>query len=125
MYGIINSRQGGANMEVSMKAFEDRKKGHESKFAFDAEMKFKAEMRRNRLLAEWAGKKMGMDADQIDAYAKDVRRADLAEKGHDDVLRKVKADLVAKGVSVDDAELHKMIDDFTRQAEKELASGGA
>lgn len=108
-----------------MKAFDDREKGQETKFAFDAEMKFKAEMRRNRLLAEWAGQKMGMDTAQIDDYAKEVRRADLAEKGHDDVLRKVKADLEAKSISVSDAELNKMIDDFTRQAEKELRSGGA
>ena len=81
-----------------MTTFDDRQKGFEKKFAHDADLKFKAESRRNKMLAEWAGTKMGMSGVALDDYVKAVRRADLAEKGDDDVLRKVSKDLADKGV---------------------------
>ena len=75
--------------------FEDRKKGQESKFALDQELQFKAEARRNKMIAEWVGAKLGLAAAEIEDYIKAVRRSDLQEKGDDDVIRKVKGDLDA------------------------------
>ena len=43
-----------------MTTFDKREQGFEQKFAHDADLKFKAEARRNKALAEWAGAKMGM-----------------------------------------------------------------
>ena len=42
-----------------MTTFDDRQKGFEKKFAHDADLKFKAESRRNKMLAEWAGGENG------------------------------------------------------------------
>ena len=50
------------------------------------------------MLAEWAAAKLGITGDALDDYIKAVRKADLAEKGDDDVLRKVKQDFAEKGV---------------------------
>lgn len=103
-----------------MTMFEDRKKGQEGKFALDQEMQFKAESRRNKMIAEWAGGKLGLSGAELEAYVKDVRRADLKEKGDDDVLRKVKSDLDAKGVTVSDDELRKQMDTFLEKAIAEV-----
>ena len=82
-----------------MSGFDDREKGFEKKFAHDADLKFKAESRRNKMLAEWAGAKLGMSDDEIANYIKEVRRSDLEEAGDDDVFRKLRADFDAKGVA--------------------------
>ncbi|PRY94983.1 hypothetical protein BCF33_0594 [Hasllibacter halocynthiae] len=79
-----------------MSQFDDRKKAYESKFAHDAELRFKAEARRNRLLGEWAGAKLGKSGDELTAYAKDVVRSDFEEAGDEDVFRKVAGDLQGK-----------------------------
>ena len=76
-----------------MSQFDDRKKGYESKFAHDAELKFKAEARRNRLLGLWAAEKLGKSGDEAAEYAKEVVRSDFEEAGDEDVYRKVAGDL--------------------------------
>ena len=82
-----------------MTTFDDREQAFEAKFAHDSEMQFKAEARRNRLLGLWAAELMGKTGDQADAYAMEVVGADLAEAGHEDVVRKVVADLAGKATA--------------------------
>jgi len=43
-----------------MTQFNDRERAFETKFAHDEEMKFRVLARRNRLLGEWAARKMGL-----------------------------------------------------------------
>ena len=76
-----------------MTTFDDRENAFESKFAHDAEMQFKAEARRNKLLGLWAADLMGKSGDAAAAYAKEVISADFEEAGHEDVVRKVAGDL--------------------------------
>lgn len=105
-----------------MTQFEDRQKGFEKKFAMDADLKFKAESRRNKALAEWAGARMGLSGGDLDDYIKAVRKADLVEKGDDDVFRKVKADLDAKGAGVPDNELRRMMGELLAKAVHDVES---
>jgi hypothetical protein len=85
-----------------MTQFEDRERAFESKFAHDEEMKFRITARRNRLLGQWAARKMGLSEAEADAYAKDVVRSDFEEAGEHDVIRKLLGDLIAAGVEVDE-----------------------
>ncbi len=105
-----------------MTTFDKREQGFESKYAYDEELRFKAEARRNRAVAEWAGSKLGLVGEALDAYVKDVRKADLVEKGDEDVFRKVKADLAAKGIAVDDAEIRSFMEEALAKAVSELES---
>lgn len=105
-----------------MTTFDNREKAFEQKFAHDADLKFKAESRRNKALAEWAGAKLGLSGADLDEYVKAVRKADLAEKGDDDVFRKVKADLDAKGVSVTDVEIRTFMAEALARAVTEIES---
>lgn len=92
-----------------MTTFDDRKDAFEKKFAHDADLKFKAESRRNRLLGLWAAEKLGKTGDEATAYAKEVVAADFEEAGDEDVVRKVAKDLAGKGVS-DQAIREKMLE---------------
>ena len=76
-----------------MSTFNDRERAYESKFAHDADLRFKAEARRNRLLGEWAADLLGKTGDEARTYAMTVVSADFDEPGEEDVFRKVEADL--------------------------------
>ena len=88
-------------------SMSDREKSFENKFAHDAELQFKVEARRNRLLGEWAGDILGKSGEDLAAYAKDVVKSDFEEAGDDDVLRKVSGDL---GEKVPAAEIRAKMD---------------
>lgn len=76
-----------------MTTFDDRENAFEAKFAHDEEMKFKADARTNKLLGLWAAELLGKSGDEAAAFAKDVIKADFEEAGHEDVVRKLVADL--------------------------------
>jgi hypothetical protein len=99
-----------------MTTFDEREKAYEKKFALDQDLKFRSEARRNKMLAEWAAAKLGITGAELEAYVKDVRKADLAEKGDDDVFRKVKQDFADKGVAIADAEIRKAMGEFLAKA---------
>ena len=105
-----------------MTTFDEREKGFEKKFAHDQDLKFKAESRRNKMLAEWAGAKLGITGAALEDYIKAVRKADLAEKGDEDVLRKVKQDFADKGIAIDEAEIRKQLGEFLAKAVKDIES---
>ena len=105
-----------------MTTFNEREKSFEKKFAMDEELKFKAESRRNRMLAQWAAEKLGLSGPAVDDYVKAVRKADLTEKGDDDVFRKIKKDLEDKGVGVPDKDLRKVMTDFLAASVHQIES---
>jgi hypothetical protein len=76
-----------------MTTFDEREHAFENKFAHDAEMQFKAEARRNRLLGEWAAGLLGKTGEEAELYTHEVIRADFQEAGDEDVFRKVEGDL--------------------------------
>ncbi|MCU0910381.1 MAG: DUF1476 domain-containing protein [Rhodobacteraceae bacterium] len=104
-----------------MTTFDDRENAFENKFAHDAEMQFKAEARCNKLLGLWVAELLGKSGDDAQAYAREVVAADFEEAGHDDVIRKVMADLgdraTEESVRTKRAELLKL-------AKQQLATGG-
>ena len=98
-----------------MNQFDDRGRAYEAKFARDEEMQFRIIARRNRLIGEWAARKMGLSEEETASYSKDVVRADFESAGDDDVIRKVLGDLTSAGVESDEAQIrealgHKMVE---------------
>ena len=94
-----------------MSTFDEREKGFEKKFAHDQDLKFKAEARRNKMIAEWAADKLGFAGSEVEDYVKAVRRADFEEAGDEDVVRKISKDFDDKGV-----EKHDRVDRLERSA---------
>jgi hypothetical protein len=97
--------KGKNSRESQMSNMQDREKAFEAKFALDEELRFKSEARRNKLLGLWAADLLGKTGADADAYAKEVIAADFEEVGHEDVVRKVKADFDAAGVERSEDEI--------------------
>ncbi len=108
-----------------MSTFDDREKGFEKKFAHDAELRFKAESRRNKMLGEWAAGLMGMGGEAVDAYVRAVRKADLEQAGDEDVFRKVAKDLADHGLSINEAEIRDKMQEFLSEAVQQIEGGGS
>jgi hypothetical protein len=99
-----------------MTTFDKREEGFEKQFAHDADLRFKATARRNKLLGLWAAQKLGISGAEADAYAKEVIIADLEEAGDDDVFRKSRKDFDAKGVKESDHQIRRTMDELMAQA---------
>jgi len=108
-----------------MTTFDDREKAFEKKFALDQDLKFRAEARRNKMLAEWAAAKLGIMGQALEDYVKAVRRVDLQEKGDEDVFRKIRRDFDEKGLPIQDEEIREAMGEFLAKAVAEIeASSG-
>lgn len=103
-----------------MTQFDDRERAFESKFAHDEEMKFRIAARRNRLLGEWAARRMGLSEAETESYAKDVVRSDFENAGDHDVVRKVLGDLTSAGVDTSDEEVQKALRNKEIEARRQI-----
>ncbi|KRR01400.1 MULTISPECIES: DUF1476 domain-containing protein [Bradyrhizobium] len=106
-----------------MTTFDKREEGFEKKFALDEEQKFKAEVRRNKLLGLWAAEKLGLSGDAATAYSKEVVAADFEQAGDKDVQDKVVKDLTAKGVAVTAQEVRVKMDELIAVAAAQVKAG--
>ena len=101
-----------------MTTFDDRERAFETMYARDQEMQFKIVARRNRLLGQWAAKKMGLTEAEADAYAREVIRSDFEEAGDHDVVRKLLGDLTAAGIEIDEAAILQALEHKTVEARR-------
>ena len=104
-----------------MTTFDDREKAFENKYAHDEDMKFRAEVRRNKLIGLWAAEKLGKTGSAAEAYAKEVVKADFEEAGFEDVIRKIAGDL---GDAASDAEIRAKFAECEVQAKMQLMNEG-
>ena len=102
-----------------MTTFDDRERSFETKFAHDAELRFKAEARRNRLLGEWAAGLLGKSGDEARTYALTVVTSDFEEPGEDDVFRKLSEDLADRA---DEATIRAKMVELREEARRQIAS---
>ena len=102
-----------------MTTFDERERAFENKYAHDAEMLFKAEARRNRLLGLWAAALLGLQGEAATRYAIDVVKSDFEEAGEEAVFRKVAGDL---GDRADEPTIRARMTELMTQAKAELMS---
>lgn len=105
-----------------MTTFDKREEAFEKRFALDEEAKFKAVARRNRMLGQWAAEKLGKSGGEADAYAKDVVSAEF-DGGDDGVVRKVMADLAAKGGLVTETDIRAKMGELLAVAAAQVKAG--
>lgn len=106
-----------------MTTFDKREDAFEAKFAHDAELRFKAEARRNKLLGLWAAEKLGKSGADAEAYAKEVVAADFEEAGDEDVFRKVRQDFDAASVDQSDHQIRRTMNDLLATAIAQIEAG--
>jgi hypothetical protein len=106
-----------------MTTFDKREEAFEKKFALDEEQKFKAIARRNKLLGLWVAGQLGLSGNAGIDYAKTVVAAEFSEGGDAAVIRKVFADLAAKGVALSEDELRARMNELTAEAIAQVKAG--
>lgn len=105
-----------------MTTFDKRKDAFENKFAHDAELQFKAEARRNKLLGLWAAGLLGKMGADADSYAKEVVAADFEKAGDSDVFGKIRRDFDAAGIAQSDHQIRRTMDDLMQTAMTQIAN---
>lgn len=99
-----------------MTTFSKREAGFEQHFASDADVQFKATIRRNKMLGLWAAEKMGLKRKDAKAYAKDVVKKYIKEPGARDIFHRIRADFDDKGVDQSDHQIRRTMDELMATA---------
>ncbi len=105
-----------------MTTFDKRKDAFENKFAHDAELQFKAEARRNKLVGLWAAGLLGKTGADAEAYAKSVIAADFEKAGDSDVFAKIRRDFDAAGIQQSDHQIRRTMDELMQTAMTQISA---
>jgi hypothetical protein len=107
-----------------MSVFKDREKGEETKFARDAELRFKATVKRNRLMGHWVATEfLGKSGEDAEQYAGEVVAADFEKPGDDDVVEFILKSVEAAGADLSEHRIRNKMDEFMREAQEALTKG--
>jgi hypothetical protein len=106
---------------VIMTTFDKREEGFEQRFAHDEELRFKATARRNKLLGHWAADKLGLQGAAADSYALSIVMSEI--EGNHDVMRKIRADFDAKGVTQSDHQIGRVMTELMEKAIADITAG--
>lgn len=102
-------------------AFHNREQGFEAKFSLDQETDFKVNIRRDRLLGQWAAGQMNLGPAESKQYAEGLVNEEFQHPG--EVAAKVLKDLEDAGVEFSDHRMEKLLVQLTEQAEAEIRGG--
>ena len=103
-----------------MKAFQDRKKKFEEKFARDMDLQFKVECRACKKFGLWIAEMIGLSGDDAASYAIEIVTANLEKPGIDDVIERVRKDLDQKKVEISDHKLHFKLETLMEECKEAL-----
>jgi hypothetical protein len=104
-----------------MTTFDKREEAFEKQFAHDADLKFKAEAKRNRQLGLWAAEKLGLTGEAAATYAREAIAGTFAQGGDTAVVARLSRDLSAKGVT--DLEIRSHMSELMAQAVAQVKAG--
>lgn len=104
-----------------MALFDDREKAAEARFVHDSDLRFRAEARRNKLLAHWACGLMGTEDDNDKAnYTAELIAVDMVKGGYDEVIEKIVADFKDKKVDQSESQVRAKASELDAQAKREI-----
>lgn len=103
-----------------MTDMHDREKAFENKFAHDADIQFKINARRNKLLGLWVAEKLGKSGADAEAYAKEVVMSDFEKPGFDDVLHKINNDVTAARLALTKQEIYAAAEKLLVEAKTQV-----
>jgi hypothetical protein len=106
-----------------MTTFDRREEGFENQFAYDEELRFKAEARRNKLLGLWAAEKLKLSGPAADDYARGVVDAAVAAAGDRAVVSKLAGDLTAKGAGIPEGAIREKMAELLEIATAQIKAG--
>jgi hypothetical protein len=106
-----------------MTTFDERENAFEEKYAHDEELKFKAKVRRDRLLGLWAAEKLGKMGAAAEQYATSLAAAEVRKDSAGLILKTLRTDFDLAKVPITEREILKKMDDLLAVAIKEVTKG--
>jgi len=103
-----------------MNKFNEREKSFEKKFQMDQEFQFKIQARSNKYLAEFVSLKLGKTEHEKQNYIQEIIKADMEEAGQEDVFRKIKEDLQAASINIEDSEIRDQMEKALARAKEDF-----
>ena len=100
--------------------FTEREKSFEKKFARDEELQFKVQARSNKYIAEFVSEKLGKNEEEEKKYIQEIIKADMEEKGSEDVFRKVKKDFKEASLIIEDREIREQMEKALIRAKEDF-----
>jgi len=100
--------------------FTDREKSFEKKFARDEELQFKIQARSNKYIAEFVSSKLGKNDEEKKQYIQEVIKADMEEKGTEDVFRKIKKDFEKASIIIEDSDIRDQMEKSLLRAKNDF-----
>jgi hypothetical protein len=111
----------GAGWGISDMSWErDRDQGFEEQYAHRQEQEFKAAAHRNRLLGQWAARKMGLADGAAERYVQSLVTGDVAHLRGRGVIAKLVEDLKAAGVAITEREVRAEFERLDGEAKAEF-----
>ena len=101
-----------------MNNFNDRTKAFEAKFTQDADLQFKLNAKRNKLIGEWASQVL--QKKNKEEYVKEVRQSALKKAGDEDIIEKLMKDFASNNKELSREELLKKFSECENKAKIEL-----
>ena len=106
-----------------MTTFDEREKAAEAAFAHEQDLMFRAHARRDKKLGLWAGKLMGLNADEAAAYVDQLLEAQTGAGGEAGILAKVVRDLRAAKITQSEPQVRAKMNEFLAAAMVEFKAG--
>jgi len=106
-----------------MTTFDERENAFEEKYAHDEELKFKAKVRRNRLLGLWAAEKLGKTGAAAEQYAASLAAAEVRKDSAGLIVKTLRSDFDLAKVPINEREILKQMDELLAVAIKETTKG--
>lgn len=106
-----------------MTTFDERENAFEEKYAHDEELKFKAKVRRDRLLGLWAAEKLGKTGAAAEQYAASLAAAEVQKDSAGQIVKRLRADFDSANVSITEREILKKMDELLAAAIKDITKG--
>ena len=103
-----------------MNKFNEREKSFEKKFQMDQELQFKVQSRSIKYIAEFVCSRLGTPEKEKQNYIQEIIKADMEEPGQEDVFRKIKRDLQASSINIDDSEIRSQMEKALLRAKEDF-----
>ena len=87
-------------------SFKEREKGFERKHQLDQDQAFRVQSKRDKTFGLWVAGQLGKSGADADTYAREVVDSNFQKPGDEVMLDKVRADLKAANLSIDNETLH-------------------
>ncbi len=103
-----------------MDAMQQRERAFEARFAYDQDLDFRAQVRRDRKLGLWAASLLGKQGGEAEEYAQSLIAAEIEGCGCEALVGKLRHDFQIGRVTQSDHQIRREMDRCYAEAKREV-----